>query len=323
MKAAFARVGLLAMAAAAPAAGEPAALAALLAQVGQYVRGFQQDFATVLSDESYLQHETYSERISGRDKVSRAERAMQSEMLLLWMPEEREWLAVRNVLSVDRRPAADSRARLEQWLAHSEPGAMGRLRNLRDESARFNIGRLTRHRAAEIRERPTWGCCRSSSRPRSSPGRSPAAIAASRSPRCRPRISRGPRTPRPSSSSRHGDRVHAGRTARRRRRLDGRARHDGRLHRADARAPPGRRDALQRHRRRRVAERDGRRAQLLLSVRTDQAVRRGDPEVALPTHDAFVRKYGTAVDALVENGYWLPAEAAAAKQAAQESAIGR
>jgi hypothetical protein len=36
-----------------------------------------------------------------------------------------------------------------------------------------------------------------------------------------------------------------------------------------------------------------------------------------------VRKFSAAVDALVTDGYWLAPEAAAAKKAAQESAIGR
>jgi hypothetical protein len=141
MKTALALIGVLA---AAPAAAQPPALADLLAQVGKYVRGYQHDFTTIISDETYVQHERYAERVSGKDRVSSAERTMRSEMVFLWMPEEREWLAVRNVLAVDRKPVADSRARLDQWLA-STPGAVGRLRNLRDESARFNIGRLIRN----------------------------------------------------------------------------------------------------------------------------------------------------------------------------------
>jgi len=145
MRATRVLIGLLAVAAAGPAADDPPALADLLTQVGKYVRGFQHDFATVLSDESYQQKDMYFTRVAGKERVSRAERVMQSEMLFLWMPEEREWLAVRNVLSVDRKPVADSRARLEQWLGSSTPGAMGRLRNLRDEGARFNIGRLGRN----------------------------------------------------------------------------------------------------------------------------------------------------------------------------------
>ena len=42
-----------------------------------------------------------------------------------------------------------------------------------------------------------------------------------------------------------------------------------------------------------------------------------------PTHDAFVKRFSSAADALVAGGYWLAPEAAAAKKAAQESAIGR
>jgi hypothetical protein len=42
-----------------------------------------------------------------------------------------------------------------------------------------------------------------------------------------------------------------------------------------------------------------------------------------PTHDAFVKRFTTAVDALVKDGYWLAPEGAAAKKAGQESAIGR
>jgi hypothetical protein len=42
-----------------------------------------------------------------------------------------------------------------------------------------------------------------------------------------------------------------------------------------------------------------------------------------PTHDVFVQQFGAAVDALVKDGYWLGAEGAAAKKAAQESSIGR
>jgi Alpha/beta hydrolase domain len=42
-----------------------------------------------------------------------------------------------------------------------------------------------------------------------------------------------------------------------------------------------------------------------------------------PSHDAFVKQFGAAVDALVKDGYWLQPEGAAAKRAAQESSIGR
>jgi hypothetical protein len=143
MRAAFALVGVLV--AGASSADEPPALADLLAQTGKYVRGLQQDFATVISDETYTQRERFSEQRSGKEKTSTAERTMRSEMLFLWLPQEREWLAVRNVLSVDRKAVPDSKTRLDQMLANPEPDAIARFRNLRDEGARFNIGRLRRN----------------------------------------------------------------------------------------------------------------------------------------------------------------------------------
>jgi len=42
-----------------------------------------------------------------------------------------------------------------------------------------------------------------------------------------------------------------------------------------------------------------------------------------PTHEVFLKQFDAAADALVKTGYWLPPEAGAAKNAAQESAIGR
>jgi hypothetical protein len=41
-----------------------------------------------------------------------------------------------------------------------------------------------------------------------------------------------------------------------------------------------------------------------------------------PTHDAFVRKFTAAADALERDGYWLKPEADAARQAARQSRIG-
>jgi hypothetical protein len=140
MRAALALIGLLAVAA--PAADEPPALTDLLVQVGRYVRGFQADFATVIGDETYRQRVHLLETIGGSDQTSRAARTMLSEMLFLWVPEDRGWLTVRNVLRVDGAAVPDSHGRLERTLADPAPGMVSRIRRLRDENARFNIGRI-------------------------------------------------------------------------------------------------------------------------------------------------------------------------------------
>ena len=137
MKTALALIGLLAVAA--PAADEPPVLTDLLAHVGRYVRGFQVDFATVIGDETYRQRVHLR---GGSDQTFTDERTMLSEMLFLWVPEDRAWLTVRNVLRVDGDPVPDSRGRLERTLADPAPGIVRRIRRLRDENARFNIGRI-------------------------------------------------------------------------------------------------------------------------------------------------------------------------------------
>ena len=157
MKAAIALSGLLAITA--HAADEPPSLIGLLDRAGRYVRTFQSDFETVISDETYVQRE----RQSRFDRASNATRTISSEALFMWVTEDRSWLMVRNVLKVDGRSVPDSRARLEGALRDSAPRTatataqasgveplasrplVSRFRQLRDESARFNLGHIFRN----------------------------------------------------------------------------------------------------------------------------------------------------------------------------------
>ena len=127
---------------------------ALLRRAGDYVRGFEQDFSTVISDEAYRQRaervrsavNTGTGRNSGRATtmtLSSDNRAIESEMLFTWLPDERSWLAVRNAVKVDRREIAGSTDRLTRAL--SDPARLSRLRQLADEGARFNIGTIFRN----------------------------------------------------------------------------------------------------------------------------------------------------------------------------------
>jgi hypothetical protein len=119
-------------------------LAALLARGAAYVEQYKTDFALVISDEDYTQ------RISGPRvaHVKARERRTRAEMLSMWMPDEQAWLTVRNVLSVDRRAVGDGQGRFTDLLRESvsDPAArLRRLRELRDESARFNLGTIFRN----------------------------------------------------------------------------------------------------------------------------------------------------------------------------------
>jgi hypothetical protein len=120
-------------------------VAAILDRAGASVRQFEQQFAVVLSDETYDQREHLSLIVDGAPRSRGARRTLHSELLFMWMPEAQEWLMVRTVLLVNGAPVAESRDRLERALAETDPDRLTRLRRLRDEGARFNIGQIVRN----------------------------------------------------------------------------------------------------------------------------------------------------------------------------------
>jgi len=128
------------------AAAQPAPLDQLLERTGRYARGFQHDFETVIADETYVQRERITRIQGGKPRVTSSVRTINSEMAFMWLPEDRSWLLVRNVRKVDNKEVRDSRARLERVIADAAPGGLvPRFRRLRDESARFNLGRIQRN----------------------------------------------------------------------------------------------------------------------------------------------------------------------------------
>jgi hypothetical protein len=116
-------------------------LVQILEGVASYVRRFEEDFASVLSDENYEQKD--ARVVDGQRRGTN--RRIRSEMLFAWVPEQRSWLTVRNVLTVDGAPVRDSKDRLTSALARSGPDRTARLQQLRDEGARFNIGQVYRN----------------------------------------------------------------------------------------------------------------------------------------------------------------------------------
>lgn len=127
-------------------AGQSASLPpplSILERVGEYVRRFENEFAIIISDEEYEQKDVVTD---ARGIVrSRAQRRLRSETLFAWLPEQQSWLTARNVLAVDGTAVPDSKARLDAALAEDGPDSRVRLRRLRDEGARFNIGRIFRN----------------------------------------------------------------------------------------------------------------------------------------------------------------------------------
>jgi len=77
----------------------------LLSRASTYAVDFERRFAAVISAEHYEQHTVGGyERVGARTITAPArDRAIDSEMLFVWLERERAWLAVRNVPAVDLR----------------------------------------------------------------------------------------------------------------------------------------------------------------------------------------------------------------------------
>jgi hypothetical protein len=98
--------------------------------------------SAVIADEVYEQE--VRSRPFGVNSQRPIRRTIRSEALFIWLAVERQWVFVRNVLSVDGRSVADNGARLDQLLGESNLDISSRVRRLQQESSRFNIGPVAR-----------------------------------------------------------------------------------------------------------------------------------------------------------------------------------
>ena len=135
--------GLLALTGLAfPQTPEPS-LEALLQRAAAYEHRFEQEFRDMVG------HEHYTQRWSGfspdLDVNPRRQRTIESEILFVWLPEEESWLTARNAQSVDGLLVRDSETRLERLLRDPSEDWFARVRRLRDEGARFNLGPIRRN----------------------------------------------------------------------------------------------------------------------------------------------------------------------------------
>ena len=111
----------------------------VLARAGQYTVDYGEALQSVLAEERYVQ------RLFWRgDHGVKQERRLRSEIAFVRLVNSTEWLTFRNVLAVDDAAIPDASGRLEQLLGGSPPSLLVQARLIAGESARFNIGPITR-----------------------------------------------------------------------------------------------------------------------------------------------------------------------------------
>jgi hypothetical protein len=130
----------------------PPTLNELLARAARYVADFETAFTKAVAEERYLQQvitTTAPKAVSGtlRDDIPERRierRELRSDFLLVKLPEQDHWIPFRDVFEVDGRSVRDREVRLMRLFVESPRDALDQARRIVDESARYNLGDLTR-----------------------------------------------------------------------------------------------------------------------------------------------------------------------------------
>ena len=122
-------------------AGQEPALETVLARAARYVTEYQKGLAAIVSEEHYRQQVISTSR-GGR--TSRQYRELKSDVLLVKPGNDEGWLQFRDVFEVDQKPVRDRDQRLYRLFIEAKADRAEQARIIQDESARYNIGPLTR-----------------------------------------------------------------------------------------------------------------------------------------------------------------------------------
>jgi hypothetical protein len=118
-----------------PAAAQPAPDA--VASVRAFAERYQRDAPSLVAHEEYVQNATYGSA-RGRQQVTTA------ALVMVRLQGAASWVTFRDVLTVNKRSVGDREERLLKLLQSPEPDALTQARKIAQESARFNLGSVTR-----------------------------------------------------------------------------------------------------------------------------------------------------------------------------------
>jgi hypothetical protein len=131
-----------------PAAQQPPAMADVLGRASTYVLQLERDLAGTVSEEHYVQ----DVRRLGAGQPGRGapvatvqeHRDLRSDVLLVRPEGSDRYIQFRDVFEVDGRPVRDRDDRLARLFLNPAPSAAEQLQEIREDSARYNIGEITR-----------------------------------------------------------------------------------------------------------------------------------------------------------------------------------
>jgi hypothetical protein len=128
--------------AAAQPLGQQPSLQEVLARSAAYVERFHQQLSQIVSEETYTQTVTDTSRFSNTLRAQPTQR-LRSDLILIKPAAADRFVELRDVFEVNGSPIRDREARLVALLADPRGGA--RIDEILKESARYNIGSITRN----------------------------------------------------------------------------------------------------------------------------------------------------------------------------------
>jgi len=113
-------------------------LALVLARMSEYLEGYVRDFSNVVAEEEYRQQVVRGTAGGPQD------RRLRSDLLLLKIPGPVGWLQFRDVFEVNGQPVRDREERVRKLFLEHPAEALENAERISAESARYNIGTITR-----------------------------------------------------------------------------------------------------------------------------------------------------------------------------------
>jgi hypothetical protein len=125
-----------------PAAAQQTTLTTVLQRAGAYVAEFHRQLSSIVAEERYVQDWRQSRHAGS---TSLGHRELLSDLLLVKPDGFATWMEFRDVFEVDGTPIRERNERLVKMFLEPSPTTADQIRRILAESARFNIGDITRN----------------------------------------------------------------------------------------------------------------------------------------------------------------------------------
>lgn len=140
----LANLGIALVLAARPAAAQEPKLATVLERAAAYVTELQRQLSGIVAEERYIQEITSYANRGGKPLVP-LQKELRSDLLLVKPVGANDWVQYRDVFEADGQPVRDRSDRLTRLFLNESPSARIQVGRILEESARFNIGEITRN----------------------------------------------------------------------------------------------------------------------------------------------------------------------------------